>query len=664
MLGALMTVSKLDESQHRLPKPPSVASSVSAVVNGALGGRILVAQDPAGRCDEIVRILAPHWSVESIADWKTAYERIVRDPPDIVITELGGAAGKGFDLLRELRRDARATGLPVIVLADCAGDLEGKTPPADDCVVGPFSPQELVARVKTQLELSRLRRISSRSETQLRLITDAMPALISYVDPRHRYVFHNKAYEVWFGLTGEELRGRHIRELLGEAVYAHIRPHLERALLGHRETFEVEVPYRTGGSRFVEARYVPDIGSDGIVAGVFVLVLDMTERKKAEMALRQSEDHLRLAIEAGELGTYEFLAESGELRWSGRTKELFALPSGRKVDYETFISLVHPDDRTRVDRECREAIAGTRNPVTCLYRTDPDHDGSVRYLFSHGRAYSDETGRLIRIVGTVRDVTALHLAEEEARRLNETLERRVRERTLELESALGELEMFSYTVAHDLRAPLRAVSYFALMLSEDHLKHDDGPGQDYARKLRESVRRMDTMVQDLLSYSRLAREQLVLEPIDLGALVGDVVRAMAPELLERKGEVSVEGKLPVVRAHRATLAQALTNLIGNAAKFVVTGRDPRVRIRAERSPKAVLLWVEDNGIGIAPEYHERIWGVFERLHHSSEYPGTGIGLAIVRKVMERIGGRAGVESELGKGSRFWLEFREGQEDRS
>jgi PAS domain S-box-containing protein len=652
-----MTASKLDESKNRLPELSASLQQTAAVADAG-EGRILVAQECAGMGDEIARILAPYWDVESVADRKAAYERISRDPPGIVIMEAGNSALNGFDLLRELRCHARTSGVPILVLTDCAGDIEALTPAADDYVLRPFLPQELVGRVKAQLELSRLRRISTRSETQLRLITDAMPALISYIDAHHRYVFHNKAYEVWFGLTDKELRGKHVRELLGEAVYTQIRPRLERALLGHRETFEVEVPYRTGGTRHVEARYVPDVGSDGTVAGVFVLVLDMTERKKAEMALRQSEDHLRLAIEAAELGTYEFVAESGGLRWSSRTKELLALPTGRKEDYETFLSLVHPDDRVRVDRECREAIAGLRNPVTCFYRTAPDHGGSVRYIYSHGRAYSDETGRLLRIVGTVRDVTALHLAEEEARRLNETLEGRVRERTRELESALGELETFSYSIAHDLRGPLRAVSNFALILSEDHLRPEDGPGQDYARKLRESARRLDAMVQDLLSYCRLAREELVLEPIDLKALIGDVVRVMAPELLERKAEVSVEGDLPIVRAHRTTLAQALTNIIGNAAKFAAKARDPRVRIRAQEGSESVLLWFEDNGIGIAPEYHEKIWGVFERLHSSAEYPGTGIGLAIVRKVMERIGGRAGVESELGKGSRFWLEFRE------
>jgi signal transduction histidine kinase len=203
------------------------------------------------------------------------------------------------------------------------------------------------------------------------------------------------------------------------------------------------------------------------------------------------------------------------------------------------------------------------------------------------------------------------------------------------------------------------MSGLSRILMEDHLAESDKVGQDYARRIVESGRRMDTMVQDLLEYSRLSRVELGLEKVELGRLVREVLASMEAELQERKASVVVKDPFPAVRAHRGALSQALTNLIQNAAKFVKPGSTPEILIRCEERGDRVRLWVEDQGIGIAPANRDRIFGVFQRLHDVNTYPGTGIGLAIVRKAMERMGGKAGVESELGQGSRFWLEMQKG-----
>jgi signal transduction histidine kinase len=167
---------------------------------------------------------------------------------------------------------------------------------------------------------------------------------------------------------------------------------------------------------------------------------------------------------------------------------------------------------------------------------------------------------------------------------------------------------------------------------------------------------MDGLIQDLLSYSRLGRAELELEPVSLQSIAADVLEQIRLDLLERKASVSVEGPLFMVMGHRLTLTQILINLITNAVKFVAPGVHPRVCVTAEAIGPNVRLWVEDNGIGIAPEHQERIFRVFERLNKAEAYPGTGIGLAIVRRAMERMRGRVGVESEVGKGSRFWIEL--------
>lgn len=252
-------------------------------------------------------------------------------------------------------------------------------------------------------------------------------------------------------------------------------------------------------------------------------------------------------------------------------------------------------------------------------------------------------------------------SQDRFRQLYNTLEFRVAERTSDLQSALRELETFAYSVAHDLRGPLRAMVGFSQALLEDYGGALDATGRDYARRIAEGARRLDQLTQDLLGYSRLARSEIPLEVVELDDVIARVVEDMGPELRERNADLRIETRLPAVEGHSLTLQQVVTNLFANALKFVFPGQTPRIRVRAGTRLGWVRVWVEDQGIGIPPEHHERIFGVFERLNRSEEYPGSGIGLAIVRKGVERMKGQVGVESELGKGSRFWFELPEADE---
>jgi signal transduction histidine kinase len=183
-------------------------------------------------------------------------------------------------------------------------------------------------------------------------------------------------------------------------------------------------------------------------------------------------------------------------------------------------------------------------------------------------------------------------------------------------------------------------------------------GHEYASRIIAAAQRMDLLIRDLLEYSRLARAQLDLRPVDLEAVVQDVIRTLEPDIVARSAEVHVAGALPAVIAHRGVLVQVVQNLLVNALKFTAPKVPPRVRVRHERNGEFVRMWVEDEGIGIAAEHQARIFRVFERLHGGETYPGTGIGLAIVRRAIERMGGHVGVESEPGRGSRFWFELPE------
>ncbi len=253
----------------------------------------------------------------------------------------------------------------------------------------------------------------------------------------------------------------------------------------------------------------------------------------------------------------------------------------------------------------------------------------------------------------VRDVTARKRAEAALQEREE----RLRRLTETLQQTNSDLEAFAYTVSHDLRAPLRAMEGFAEALLEDCGQALGPRGADYAGRIVRAARSMDRLVRDLLDYSRLSREDLGLHQVALEEAVDEALA----EVVAEGCEIRVERPLPRVRGHRRMLVRVVGNLISNAVKFVPPDRTPRVRVRAEERGGRVRLWVEDNGIGVPPRQRERIFGLFERLHGPEAYPGTGLGLAIVRKAVERMGGRAGVESEPGRGSRFWVELSSPEE---
>lgn len=293
-----------------------------------------------------------------------------------------------------------------------------------------------------------------------------------------------------------------------------------------------------------------------------------------------------------------------------------------------------------------------------LMRSDSEFMGALVVADKDGVDFDAEDESILVQLGQLTSAAIESVRLREALQGHmEELERRVIERTAELDESNRELDAFAYSVAHDLRAPLRAMHGFADAVLEDHGPKLDEAGRDYLARIIKAAKSLDTLIQDLLAYSRVGRTKIELEPVPLSELVQEAVAELHQEIDAASAEVETSVPPLTVLAHRVTLKQVLLNLISNALKFVAPGNKPRVRIWAVSRQGMVEICVRDNGIGIAREHRERIFNVFERLHGSEAYPGTGIGLSIVKKGLARMQGEIDVESD-GNGTTFNARLKE------
>jgi PAS domain S-box-containing protein len=267
----------------------------------------------------------------------------------------------------------------------------------------------------------------------------------------------------------------------------------------------------------------------------------------------------------------------------------------------------------------------------------------------------DAHGTILGVVVVFHDDTEVRAAQASLKAYSADLEKKVADRTTTLQQAVSELEAFSYTVSHDLRSPLRAMQGFSEAVLEDYGDKLDEQGRRYLERIRNAGERLDKLIQDLLSYTRISREDTLLEAVDLNPLIAGIIER-DPVLNARATLVQVEGKLPRVLGREAALIQVFSNLLGNAAKFVAEGTKPKIRVHSEDRGSRVRVWIEDNGIGLAATDQERIFEMFVQVNDGQIFGGTGVGLAIVKKAVQTMRGTVGVESAEGSGSRFWFEL--------
>lgn len=397
---------------------------------------------------------------------------------------------------------------------------------------------------------------------------------------------------------------------------------------------------------------------NGRIRQLFATIQDVTERTQVEAALQDYKEMLEQAEALVQLGSWAGDVESQQLTISAQLFRNIGLdPTGRMPSDAEYLARIHPDDRALV-AEDMQCIRTGGEAGELVFRTDPAH-GPMRWLRRTVRRISRETeGRGPRYIGTLLDITEAVAAEARLKRLNQELEERVAERTAQLSQANMELEAFSYTVSHDLKAPLRGIDGYSQLLVEEYGERLDDEGRRFVERIRKGVQQMSDLIADLLAYSRIERRDMVHEPVALLPLVEQVVDSYHADIEKHGTEVRLAMEPFTLPLDREGMAVVLRNLIGNALKFSRDSASPRIEIGARHETGRRILWVRDNGVGFDLKYHDRIFGIFQRLHRAEEFPGTGVGLALVAKAVQRMGGRVWAESQPGAGATFYLEFLE------
>jgi PAS domain S-box-containing protein len=507
---------------------------------------------------------------------------------------------------------------------------------------------EITARKQAELALR-------ESESRYRTLTEALPHMVWTATPSFRPTYFSGHWQAFTGMDTAstpdfESWSQLIHPDDRAAFLAHVEVPMTR---GEAHEAEFRLRGKDGVYRRVVARTTPRRDEDGRLVQWVGTVTDIEDRWRAEQALRESQALVQAIVEgssalvfAKDLQGRYFLTNAAWRRIAGVSEERARGITDREVFGESVAAQLRAADaRVATSGEpvlVEESAIVRGNPVTYLSSKFP---------------LRNEAGEVYAVCGVSTDVTELKAAREEVQRLARDLERRVEERTRELSVANEELEAFSYTVSHDLRAPLRGMQGFAQAVQEDYAAQLDEDGREYLDRIIRAARRMESLIQDLLDYSRLSRGQVQLRPASLQMAVDEALQQLAEDIARSRAQLHVERPLPAVQAHPTLLVQVVSNLLGNALKFAQPGEPPQVHVRSQQQDGRVRVEVRDEGIGIDPEHQDRIFRVFERLHGQEAYAGTGVGLAIVRRACERMGGRCGVRSQPGAGSTFWFELQ-------
>ena len=472
-------------------------------------------------------------------------------------------------------------------------------------------------------------------EKQYRLVTGSVPAMIGYVDTRHRLQFHNQAIEEWLDLPAERIDNRHLAEILGTDTYASILPEIERALQGKRVEYERKRNAKDGREHHLAGTFIPDCDSAGRVSGFFAMIIDVSERVRQQEEIARINERLDLALQGSRLAIWDVDLCAGRVYLSEGWAEMLGEAARETVtDAASMFEMVHPEDRERVRAANLAAVKGASPEYRIEHRVKT-RSGAWKWILSHGRVVKrDAAGRALRATGTNADISA---RKEIERMKNE----------------------FISVVSHELRTPLSSiVGSLGLLV---RMKDLSAETQTLIRVARDNSQRLVRLINDILDLEKLDSDTLKirLEPVQLEALLATAIQANQGYAQQYGVSLAlVQSQGPAwVNANFDKLMQVMANLLSNAAKF--SPRGTRVEVRLEHVSDAFRVSVIDPGPGIPEEFKQRIFDRFAQADSSTSRVrgGTGLGLAICKMIIDKLGGKIDFVSISGAGTTFYFDLQ-------
>jgi PAS domain S-box-containing protein len=533
-----------------------------------------------------------------------------------------------------------------------AGDLDHRIGIATDDEIGQLSAafDRMTERLKATTvsrdellkevaERTRAEEAWKQSDRYLDTIIENAPACIKLLAPDGTILKINSA---GVGIIG----AGSVDDVLGTSIFPLVLPRYRQAFVdmtgdvfrGRPGQLEFEAVGLQGRQVWLHTHAVPLYDNEDTVTALLGITVDITERKRVEEELRQSQADLNRAQAVAHTGSWRLNVRKNELVWSAQTYDLFGIARGTPMTYEAFLAAVHPHDREFVRRSWEATLRG--EPYDIEHRIVVN--GRVTWVRERAELEFNAEGALSAGFGTVQDVTDRKLAAEERERLVADLGRSNRE-----------LEQFAYAASHDLQEPLRMVASYVQLLERRYRGKLDDKADTFIHYAADGAVRMQKLIDGLLAYSRITRRGAEFSAVDMNSVFEAALSNLTAAARESRARVTKDD-LPPVAGDETQLSQLLQNLIGNAIKFTKPDTAPVVHVSGKEEGSSVVFSVRDNGIGIDPEYGDRIFMIFQRLHTQDDYPGTGIGLALCKRIVERHHGRIWVESSPGKGSAFFF----------
>jgi PAS domain S-box-containing protein len=409
---------------------------------------------------------------------------------------------------------------------------------------------------------------------------------------------------------------------------------------GIRTSREFKFRRKDGSTLWAISNSSPVFDKHGKLVKTVSMLTDITKRKRAENELRQAQEKLNIALESGNIGIWEWDLVTDEINWDERMQRMFGLePGSFGNSYKSFLSLVNEEDIWHIEKAINATLHDDQSYI-CLYRTKPVN-GKIKYITSRAVVNKYENDKPAGLIGVCFDVTWLREETENTiLKLNEELLR-----------SNKELENFAYIASHDLQEPLRMVSCFTQLLSEQYKSVLDDKALEYIHFAVDGSNRMYELLNGLLAYSRIHTKGKNFSIVETEQILSDVIKNLSLKIKERNATIKTDN-LPVIYADGTQMIQLFQNLISNAIKF--SPERPKINISYKIDGDSYCFAVKDRGLGIESQYFEKIFNIFQRLLPREKYEGTGIGLAICKRIVERHGGEIWLESEPGKGSTFYF----------